>query len=240
MKNHSFSILVRQTTREPKSLLYYKKNVKNYLRQLFNILKRDRKKLLAYQVINNTVYFFFRENDLNEISKIVQHLHGIVSSDYSKITRKEPPFWKARPRYTLVQSGDPTKEVLSNLFQLPIYHHRALHPAGWWCSSYSESVYPKKRYRLIDRQAILEKTDLNDKEFSNWLSEIARDTKDGLREFKQMEDALAIGEESWIYSQYHLGRDKNDKFISWGSSMALAWTRNTIGNQKSLLRHKII
>ena len=238
MANQSCSILVRHSTRDPRSLLHFKRHVRNYFRQLFYLLREQRKKLLAYQVINDTSYLLLRGDDIREASKFVQRLHGIVASDYSKATRKKAPFWKHRPRYTLVQSGDATREILAGLYSLPIDHGRVLHPAGWWSSSYSETLHPKTRYRMIDRQALFEMTNLEEEEFSKWLISIAKRENGSQQMFEKIQHALGIGEKSWINSRFYLGGMQKAKCQSWRKTICLlTGVRNTMGShQDRILR----
>jgi len=238
MRNPECSILVRQSTRVPRSLLHFKKHVSDYLRQLFYMLRSRRRKLLAYQIINDTSYLLLQGNDIRETSTFIQHLHGVVASNYSKATRKEAPFWRLNPRYTLIQSGDAIREVLAGIFLLPVDQGRALHPAGWWSSSYTETLHPKRKYRLIDRNALFEETNFEEKEFTEWLMGIAKPTMNSLHDFQEIENALGFGRETWINSQFYMGGMQKTKCQNWSDCLILfTGVRNTRSNhQDRLLR----
>jgi REP element-mobilizing transposase RayT len=219
---HSCIFLVHQRVREKKGLLYYTKHVKNYMKKLFVIQKQYRQEILAYQILDDTVYFLIAGDDIDVVSKFLQHLHGVVAADYSKSKDKEGPFWSRRPRYTLIQSGFPFLRCLSLLMRFPIEKDRVIHPTDWPHSSFRSSIKPRKRYRILSRDSLVRASGLeNHQSFTNWLiQDIERNQCDELT-LEEIGESFAFGDNYWIQALYKPKPYSKVQQKVWSSTLSL-------------------
>jgi hypothetical protein len=237
-----FIFLVHQKVREKKGLLHYKKHVENYMKKLFVVQKQCRQTILAYQILDDTVYFLIAGNEIDAISKFLQHLHGVVAADYAKIKDREGPFWSRRPQYTLIQKGAPFLRCLSLLIRLPVKKERAIHSADWPHSSFSESISPKKRYRILSEDVLVSASGLeNYQEFTSWLIQDVETNHADELTLDQIGESVAFGEHDWILTlrrNRHNGNLRQDSGSGSSSTSLLSGSKNSKKYLEEILPYK--
>ena len=200
-RNNNCLYLVHQQVRAAKGLLYYSKHIKNYISKLFIAFKQHKQEVLAYQILDDTVYLLISGNDLKRISIFLQHLHGVVAADYARSKNITGPFWSMRPQYVFIQKGCSFRYCLKLILTLPVERARATHPADWPHSSFVESITPKKKYRIVNLTSLRRATgQKSHADFTTWLLEMAeRATEDQLT-IGEIAEAMVFGEGDWINS----------------------------------------
>jgi putative transposase len=110
--------------------------------------------LLNYCITMNHVHLLAVARDEVGIPALMQRVQGQFAGDYNRRRRRSGAFWNNRYHCTMVESGRHLWNCATYIDLNMVRAGAVKHPREWrWCG-YDELTGRRKRYRLLDRDAI--------------------------------------------------------------------------------------
>lgn len=172
-----------------------------YLRRLREASLRHSASVLNYMVTGNHVHLLLRADSPGSVAHAMQYLSGCVAQDYNRRKKREGAFWRGRYRPTLVESG---AHLTRCFFYIEFNMVRAgvvRHPEEWVGGAFREHSGQRKRYRIIDRSALLNCLECPAPDrFQDWYLETLRQQCRAGYHAREpwWTGAAAVGSKAWI------------------------------------------
>ena len=134
-----------------------------YRKYLLEASRRFNVSVLSYVVTYHVhVLLATGERGRPQVSEAMQYLHGEVAQHYNLAKRREGSFWANRFRATWVQSGTHLRRCLFYIDMNIVRVGVVAGPAEWRHGSAHELAGDRRRYRIVDRDRLLERLELPD------------------------------------------------------------------------------
>ena len=119
--------------------------------------KRD-VKILNYQIMPEGYRLLLATSEPSKVSKALQLFHAATNKNFSAGKRREGAVWKGSGNITLVQKGPQAIRCSLDMdfAMLQDSNKKVYHPLLWKHSGHLELAEVRKRYRIIDRDALKE------------------------------------------------------------------------------------
>jgi putative transposase len=172
--------------------------------------------LLGYCLTSNHVHLLLTSGCHAAIGEFMQVLAGDFARAYNRRKGRQNAFWGGRYHATLVDSEKYIWRCLRYIDLNMIRAGVVEHPGEWeWCS-YREISGQRSRYRLINRERLLEALN-HGSDFqafqSAYTKDVAREiAKDSSTRQPEWTESLAVGREEFV--QRVAGTIKNRKELS--------------------------
>jgi len=175
-----------------------------YRHYLFRATQRFNVSVLAYVVTSNHTHVLIATGDRGqpEVSEALQHVHGEVGQHYNMAKRREGSFWSNRFHATWVQSGVHLRRCLFYIDMNMVRAGVVGRPADWRHGSAYELASSRRRYRVVDRERLLERLELPDwQTYQQWYdSSLADIVAQQLFSARQpfWSESAAVGDAGWL------------------------------------------
>jgi putative transposase len=183
-------------------LLRFKRERLSWLHWLYEARKRFNVSVLNYMVTCNHIHLLVMDNsgDLN-IPKFMQLLQSRTAQEYNCRKDRKGAFWEDRYHATAIDSDVYLIRCMTYISINMVRAGVVNHPLEWRESGYFEIEYPKRRYRIIDYDALAALLSLKSvkelqKSQREWIGE-AIERRRFEREPKWTE-SLAVGSENFV------------------------------------------
>ena len=190
-------------------LLKFSRDRQNWINWLFEARKRYQLQILNYTVTSNHIHLLvFSEEDTTVLPRSIQLVAGRTAQDYNQRKNRRGAFWEDRYHATAVETDE---HLLRCMLYIDLNMVRAGvvdHPRQWPFSGYHEITAPPERYRLINREKLLELLGSSDentltRDYSSWIDDALGCSKG--RE-PGWTDSIAVGTRAFVESiQMKLG-----------------------------------
>jgi REP element-mobilizing transposase RayT len=138
-------------------LLKFDKDKQNWKKWLFQAKKRYGLQILNYTITSNHIHLLvFSDKHSNVIPYSIQLAAGRTAQEFNQRKKRRGAFWEDRYHATVV---DTDTYFLRCMLYIDLNMVRAgvvAHPRDWSFTGFHEIVSPPERYRLIDREKLLE------------------------------------------------------------------------------------
>ena len=199
-------------------LLKFEKDRKTWRRWLFKAKKRYGLKVITYAVTCNHIHLLAVDSRKEVISKSMQLLSGATGQAYNSRKNRKGAFWEDRFYTTAIESGVHLLRCMAYIELNMVRAGAVKHPKDWEFCGYNEILDPPKRYRLIDRNALLSCCGITDQdEFRTYYNDLIEYTlKHGsLKRESLWTNNLAVGSRQYIeQNQHKFGRQSKIKALS--------------------------
>ena len=112
--------------------------------------------LLDYCLTRNHVHLLARADTREGISAFMQMAQGQFAQSYNRRRRRTGAFWEDRYHATMIEPGGHLEKCIVYLALNMVRCAAVEHPREWrWCG-YQELMGLRQRFRLLDRQRLLE------------------------------------------------------------------------------------
>ncbi len=183
-------------------LLKFNKDRQRWLHWLFEAKKRYGLSVLNYVVTSNHIHLLVVDTQEGVIAKSIQLIAGRTAQEYNQRKKRKGAFWEDRYHAVAVATE---KYLMRCLVYIDLNMVRAgvvMHPRDWCFGGYNEIFNPPERYRIIDRQSLMEKCGYEpDSEeiflgdYNSWVNEsLSR----GSNRESHWTDSLAVGGEEFV------------------------------------------
>jgi putative transposase len=183
-------------------LLRFRSDRLCWIHWLYQARKRFKVTILNYIVTCNHIHLLVKDNSgASDIPKFMQLLESRTAQEYNNRKNRKGAFWEDRYHATAIDSD-------IHLIRCILYIHMNMvragvikHPKEWRESGYYEIEHLKKRYRIIDYDALLKLTGIKSveelqKNQREWINEVLK-KKEFYRDPKWTE-SLAVGSEAFL------------------------------------------
>lgn len=177
-------------------LFKFARDRERWIHWLFEAKKRYGLCILNYIVTSNHIHLLAVDGDSNEISRSIQLVAGRVGQEYNQRKQRKGAFWEDRYHATAIESGEHLLRCLVYIDMNMVRAGAVAHPADWKQSGFHEIQNPPNRYRLIDRQKLIELCGLSgDEQLSRthqqWVEEAIAEHQ--LQRRPEWTEAVAVG-----------------------------------------------
>jgi putative transposase len=183
-------------------LLKFSKDRQGWLDWLFEAKKRYGIVILNYMATSNHIHLLIHDRDGGEvIPKSVQLAAGRTAQEYNQRKRRKGAFWEDRYHATAVQTGQHLVQCIIYMDLNMVRAGVVKHPSEWPHSGYGEIQNAPERYRLIDRERLVQLLGAGDSDqlslsHRSWVEEALK-TEEKSRE-KRWSESIAVGSLSFI------------------------------------------
>ena len=195
-------------------LLKFSKDKYRWLKWLFEAKKRYGLCILNYTVTSNHIHLLVLDEKEDVIPKSIQLIAGRTGREYNQRKKRRGAFWEDRYHATAVDTSIYLIQCLTYIDLNMVRTGVIQHPSEWKFGGYNEIQDPKPRYRLINRQKII----------------------DLLGQSINMHE-LSIAHKSWVEERLMLGSLTRDS--AWTESIAVG-SKKFVENVKLKLGAKAI
>jgi putative transposase len=183
-------------------LLKFARDRRNWIHWLYEARKRHDLRVLNYMVTSNHVHLLVMGKASGDIWRSMQLIAGRVGQDYNARKGRKGAFWEDRYHATAIDQGGHFKRCLMYI-DLNMVRARVVgHPQDWPDCGYHEILRPPKRYRIIDREGLLELLEISEIDrfpeiYSQWIEE-ELESKNYLEREPGWTESLALGNEGFV------------------------------------------
>jgi len=175
-----------------------------YRKYLFQASRRFNVSVLSYVVASNHTHVLIATGDRGrpEVSEALQYVHGELAQHYNLAKRREGAFWANRFHATWVQGGVHLRRCLFYIDMNMVRVGVVDRPAKWRHSSAHELAGSRQRYRIVDRERLLERLELPDWDaYTDWYEQSLADilARKLFRETQAFwSQSVAVGDSEWL------------------------------------------
>lgn len=124
---------------------------------LFEAKKRYGLKVLTYIVTSNHVHLLLLDNgDPDTIEDSLQFSQGRLAQEYNRRKERLGAYWQDRYHATAVQTGKHLRNCIVYIDLNMVRAGKVMHPSQWRHGGYLEITQPRKRYQIINLDALVE------------------------------------------------------------------------------------
>lgn len=208
-------------------LLRYKRDRQWWQAWLFQAKRRYGLCVLNYVVTSNHIHLLVRDRGDGEIARSMQLVAGRTAQAFNQRKRRRGAFWEDRYHATAVESGEHLMRCLTYIDLNMVRAGVVAHPRDWESGGYREIQSPPRRYRVIDRTALMEGLGVDS------LDQLRRRHRDCIEEALAGEplqrdsrwtSALAVGSEPFVQRFRHV-QGANDAYRRIERCGHSAWLR---------------
>lgn len=187
-------------------LLKFEKDRKAWRAWLFEAKIRFGLKVLTYAVTCNHIHLLAVDSGKDIISKSMQLISGRTGQAYNTRKNRKGAFWEDRFYTTAIENGVHLLRCMAYIELNMVRTGAVKHPKDWEYCGYNEILSPPKRYRLIDREALLNCSGISDPdEFMAYYKDLVLYTLQhgGLKRESIWTNNLAVGSREYIEQNLH-------------------------------------
>ena len=181
-------------------LFRFEKYRNYYVQKLYEAQCKYNIDIFNYVVTSNHIHLLVSARKSENISRALQFVHGSMALFHNRERHEEGAFWTDRFHSTRIQDGE---HLVHCLFYIDLNMVRAkvvTHPSKWKHCGHHELMHPNNRYRIINRQRLLEKLAIPDmKSFERWYIRVLSE-KLSTKSYRQQfwSKAIAVGDDEWL------------------------------------------
>ena len=135
-------------------LLKFDKDKRRWIHWLYEAKKRYRLRVLNYTVTSNHVHLLVHERKPGTIPKSLQLISDRVGQEYNVRKNRKGEFWKDRYHATVIDSESFFIQCMLYVDFNMIRAGIVKHSEEWNFGEYQEIIHVKKRYSIIDHDAV--------------------------------------------------------------------------------------
>lgn len=143
-------------------LLKFARDRERWLHWLFEAKKRFGLTVLDYVVTSNHVHLLVEDDEADAISTSLQLIAGRTAQEFNQRKGRKGAYWEDRYHATAIESGEHLLRCLVYIDMNMVRAGAVPHPSQWAHGGYNEIQSPPERYRLIDRQRLIELSGVRD------------------------------------------------------------------------------
>jgi putative transposase len=183
-------------------LLKFAKDRQAWLDWLFEARKRFGIVILNYTATSNHIHLLAHDPNGGEaIPKSIQLSAGRTGQRYNQRKQRKGAFWEDRYHATAIQTGRHLAQCIVYIDLNMVRAGVVKHPSEWPHGGYTEIQSAPERYRLIDREALMQLLGIDDSERLSlshrvWVDEALR-VKERVRE-RRWSQSIAVGDLQFV------------------------------------------
>lgn len=183
-------------------LLWHRRDRIRWLHWLYEAKKRFGISVLNYIATRNHVHLLLKDNSNDfTISEFMQLMQSRTAQEYNIRKDRRGAFWDDRYHATAIDSGIYLMNCMTYINLNMVRAGVVRNPVKWKESGYFEINYPKRRYGIIDYNALLKELCLESieelqKKQQEWIIEVMRNRQ--LERESKWTESLAVGSEDFV------------------------------------------
>jgi len=181
-------------------LFKFARDRKRWIWWLLEAKKRYGLTILDYVVTSNHIHLLVQDDKGDALSKSLQLIAGRTAQEYNQRKVRKGAYWEDRYHATAIESGEHLLHCLVYIDMNMVRAGVVSHPSQWLHGGYNEIQSPPDRYRLIDRQRLIELSGVaNDEELKRvhkeWVDHAV--LTDSVR-YVDWSEAVAVGSREFL------------------------------------------
>ena len=160
--------------------------------------------LLSYCITSNHVHLLVSGGTREAVARLMQGAQGRFAEEYNRRKGRRGAFWSDRYHVTMIGGREHfwacTRYIDLNMVRAGVVKH----PGEWDWTAWHEIIGNRKRYRLLDREALLDRCEggtlLDLQENHRKATEAALGRRSTLKREPYWTEAVAVGSQSFVAS----------------------------------------
>ena len=183
-------------------LLKFARDRKRWLHWLFEAKQRFDLTVLNYVVTSNHIHLLVEDDETDAISKSLQLIAGRTAQEFNQRKGRKGAYWEDRYHATAIESGEHLLRCLVYIDMNMVRAGAVPHPSQWSHGGYNEIQTPPERYRLIDRNRLIELSGMRDEAelqrvHKEWVDDAVLK---GMPRSQEWTEAVARGSQAFVES----------------------------------------
>jgi putative transposase len=137
-------------------LLKFARDRRAWRSWLFEARKRYGLCVLDYAVTSNHIHLLVRDQGREETAASMQLIEGQTAQPFNRRKTRRGAFWEDRYHATAVETGEHLARCLAYIDLNMVRAGVVTQPSQWETGGYHEIQRQRRRYRIVDRQALAE------------------------------------------------------------------------------------
>jgi putative transposase len=182
-------------------LLKFKKDREAYRNWLRDGVSRYKLSILGYCITSNHIHLMLYAWTTQAVSQFMQLVQGSFAQEYNSRKERKGAYWEDRFHCTMIDTGRYFWNCLAYIDLNMVRAGVVSHPESWEWNGYQEIMDRRKRYRILDIAAVLNKSGLKTLEDfrTKYREELNYHLSKGkLQRQPQWTESLAVGSEAFI------------------------------------------
>ena len=138
-------------------LLKFARDRNRYREILREELAERRVSLLSYTITSNHVHLLVADADPERVAGLMQAAQGRFAEEYNRRKKRRGAFWSDRYHATMIDGGEHLWACLKYIDLNMVRAGVVGHPREWEWTAWHELMGERRRYRLVDHQALLDR-----------------------------------------------------------------------------------
>ncbi len=178
-------------------LLKFAKDRYRWLQWLLEARRRYGLAILNYTVTSNHIHLLVCDGaGRDAIPRSMQLVAGRTGQEYNERKGRKGAFWEDRYHATAVESGYHLAQCLVYIDLNMVRAGVVNHPSDWKFGGYNEINHPRRKFRLIDHDKLMELVGVDSLEqlrtsHNGWVEEILK--KDNLDRESMWTESIVVG-----------------------------------------------
>jgi len=123
---------------------------------LFEAKKRYGLSILNFMVTSNHIHLLVVDGESDAISRSIQLIAGRIAQAFNRRKGRKGAYWEDRYHATAIECGEHLLRCLVYIDMNMVRAGVVSHPSEWRHCGYHEIQQPLLRYRLIDRECLVD------------------------------------------------------------------------------------
>ena len=187
-------------------LFKFAKDRKTWIRWLLEAKKRYGLSVLDYTVTSNHIHLLVVDDESDAVSKSIQLVAGRTAREFNRRKGRKGAYWEDRYHATAIECGEHLLRCLVYIDMNMVRAGVVAHPSEWLHGGFREINTPPLRYRLIDRERLIELCGMQSDQqlvaqHSEWVEQAIQG--DVLKRQGRWSEALCVGSEKFVEQIKH-------------------------------------
>jgi len=187
-------------------LFKFSKDRKAWISWLFEAKKRYGLIVLDYIVTSNHIHLLVVDDESDAISKSIQLIAGRTAREFNRRKARRGAYWEDRYHATAIESGEHLMRCLVYIDMNMVRAGVVDHPSKWIHGGYREIETPPLRYRLIDRERLIELCGMQNNQqlvsqHHEWIEQAMQGN--GFKRQSKWSEAVCVGSAGFVEQLKH-------------------------------------
>jgi putative transposase len=113
--------------------------------------------LLSYCVTSNHVHLLVADGTRDDVARLMQAVQGRFAEEYNRRRSRRGAFWSDRYHATMIGGREHLWACMRYIDLNMVRAGAVVHPRDWEWTAWHELAGDRKRYRLVDQDALLDR-----------------------------------------------------------------------------------
>jgi len=182
-------------------LFRFARDRKCWMQWMFEAKKRHGLSILNFTVTSNHIHLLIVDGESDAISESIQLIAGRTAQQFNRRKERKGAFWEDRYHATAIERGEHLLRCIVYIDMNMVRAGVVSHPSEWLHCGYHEIQQPSSRYRLIDREHLIDLCGMQSDQqlvaqHREWIDQAVRDH--AMKREAKWSESVAVGSAGFV------------------------------------------